>query len=44
MTANSFREDREKALAAGMDRFIAKPFEADQLIETLLACTTEGTE
>lgn len=44
MTANSFQEDRENALAAGMDGFIAKPFEADQLIQTLLACKVAGTE
>ncbi|MCQ4636947.1 transporter substrate-binding domain-containing protein [Anaerovorax odorimutans] len=37
MTANSFKEDREKALAAGMNGFIAKPFEAEDLIVNLLA-------
>ena len=35
MTANAFNEDRERALAAGMDGFIPKPFDARQLYETL---------
>ncbi|MET0332734.1 MAG: ATP-binding protein, partial [Rhizobacter sp.] len=31
LTANVFPEDREQCLAAGMDEFLAKPFNADQL-------------
>ena len=37
MTANAFVEDRSRCLAAGMDDFIAKPFEPEQLFERLLA-------
>ncbi|MFT3850672.1 MAG: transporter substrate-binding domain-containing protein [Propionivibrio sp.] len=36
MTANAFAEDRERCLAAGMDDFIAKPFEPNTLFSTLL--------
>lgn len=35
MTANTFQEDREKALEAGMNDFVAKPFQAELLYETL---------
>lgn len=35
MTANAFPEDREKCLSVGMNDHIAKPFESEQLKESL---------
>lgn len=35
MTANTFQEDREAAVQAGMDDFLPKPFEVDQLYNAL---------
>lgn len=35
MTANTFQEDRERAKAAGMNDFLPKPFEVDQLYAVL---------
>jgi two-component system sensor histidine kinase/response regulator len=40
MTANAFREDRERCLAAGMNDFIAKPIDMDELCKTLLRWLT----
>lgn len=37
MTANAFVDDRNRCLAAGMDAFIAKPFEPEVLFSALLA-------
>jgi two-component system sensor histidine kinase/response regulator len=36
ITANAFAEDKERCLAAGMDDFIAKPFNPDVLYATIL--------
>lgn len=36
MTANAFDEDRQKALAAGMNGHIAKPVDVDILEQTLM--------
>jgi two-component system sensor histidine kinase/response regulator len=36
MTANAFQEDRERCFAAGMNDFIGKPFDMDELCEKLL--------
>ncbi len=35
MTANAFEEDKRNALAAGMDGFLSKPIEIEELIHTL---------
>ncbi len=37
MTANAFKEDVEKALAAGMDRHVAKPIDIAKLEEALVS-------
>ena len=35
MTANAFEEDRKKAIKAGMNGHIAKPINADVILENL---------
>ena len=39
MTANAMEEDRRRALAAGMDAYVAKPIDVDELVETLARVT-----
>lgn len=35
LTANTYDNDRDKCLAAGMDEYLEKPFTAQQLIEMI---------
>jgi PAS domain S-box-containing protein len=53
MTANALDEDRRRALAAGMNDYLAKPIDVDELVDTLIRVTggpaapvgaTEGAE
>jgi CheY-like chemotaxis protein len=39
LTANAFQEDRERCRAAGMDDYLAKPFDADELEALVLRWT-----
>ncbi|MCL2635397.1 MAG: PAS domain-containing protein [Betaproteobacteria bacterium] len=42
MTANAFAEDRQRCLAAGMNDFIAKPFQPESFYTTLLRWLQRG--
>lgn len=35
MTANAFKEDEQRCLEAGMDAFLPKPIDVDQLVATV---------
>lgn len=42
LTANAFEEDRDKCLAAGMDGFISKPFQLENLAREIAAARNPG--
>jgi CheY-like chemotaxis protein len=42
ITANAFAEDRERCIAAGMNDFIAKPFNPAVLYTTILKWLTRA--
>ena len=46
MTANSFGEEKERCIGAGMDEFIPKPFDLGKILQSLrkwiLACTGDS--
>jgi len=44
MTAGAMKEDRDKALAAGMDDYVAKPVDPDELYRVLAKWAGPGTE
>ena len=39
MTANAFDEDRQACLAAGMDDYVAKPIDVEELTRAIARCT-----
>jgi len=43
LTGNVFEENRKNCLVAGMNDFLAKPFYAEQLFDTVLKWLTAGT-
>jgi PAS domain S-box-containing protein len=43
MTANAFREDRERCFAAGMSGFLSKPVQTEELYRTIARAMTEGS-
>ncbi|MBF6023096.1 PAS domain-containing hybrid sensor histidine kinase/response regulator [Lysobacter niastensis] len=44
LTANAMDEDRQRCMEAGMNDFVAKPFDPDELWRVLLKCIRAGTE
>ena len=42
LTANAFKEDRERSAQAGMDDFVSKPFQARELVSKCLAWVRAG--
>jgi len=43
LTANAYPEDRDAALAAGMDGFLVKPLDAERLREAIAASAGLGS-
>jgi HPt (histidine-containing phosphotransfer) domain-containing protein len=44
MTANAMEEDRRRALEAGMDGYLAKPIDVDELVQALRRLTGRGED
>ena len=42
LTANALTGDAEKCFAAGMDRYLSKPFSSDQLYQVLESCVADA--
>ena len=42
LTANAMAGDRDKYLAAGMNDYVSKPFETNQLFGTIKRCIGDG--
>jgi two-component system sensor histidine kinase/response regulator len=42
LTANALSGDAEKCFAAGMDRYLSKPFTSEQLYQVLESCVADG--
>ena len=42
LTANALTGDAEKCFAAGMDRYLSKPFTSDQLYQVLESCVADS--
>jgi CheY-like chemotaxis protein len=42
LTANALTGDAEKCFAAGMDRYLSKPFTSEQLYQVLESCLSDG--
>jgi two-component system sensor histidine kinase/response regulator len=44
VTANALTGDAEKCFAAGMDRYLSKPFSSDQLYQVLESCVADSVQ
>ena len=44
MTANAMKGDRERCIEAGMDDYVSKPFQADELFAAINACVPATEE